>query len=590
MSDNTYNIGNSVYKFSFSLAKLTGDENTTSIIPLPKSCVKYLSIDDNLANMGYTGMVMFTNFSGILEKLGLGTGLSDGTTLFDVNIENLDFQSTNLQDNSINAVMTLQENTDTANNTVDKVMLYNFEEYSVNLLKQQKTKLKFAPSLPISTLIEQLILTCFDYKQNICDKESFKAFTSERIAISKVISKDMSTFECIRQLYRFLLYKGEYQSPALLQLENYINSDGKVARRYVLQPLFKKIRKLITALNQPGVNQDVRDTILERFTIGGESDIASFRDNVIGSFTLLRPDFNTLYNEKWLDYTGVTSPVDLTNTKNISVKYQDLKQSFENNALVNSLGATSNLPVRADVSGDTQKGPREKILAFNYNIEELGQDILVDGITSMVHKSFIYDNNAIVFTVLGNPYRKPGSFIQLHGCVPDNNNNDTSGYWYVIGIKHIFENEIYSNEITAVKIFIRDLTNNRSKPNTSRKKFVTPAVEPAPINENQNFVDPNNTTVYPSDTPQLPTIDEAPIDANEDTNLLPPLPTGDSVPPLPAEASDSTDGPSSTLFPGGEPVTDATIIPDNQQQSTEVDPADVDMDFGTIPEGVPFTP
>lgn len=577
MSDNIYNIGNSVYKFSFSLSKLTGEESTTSIIPLPKSCVKYLSINDNLANMGYTGTVMFTNFSGILEKLGLGTGLSDGTTLFDVNIENLDFQSTNLQDNSIAAVMTLQENTDTANNTVDKVMLYNFEEYSVNLLKQQKTRLLFPPRLPMSDLIEQLILTCFDYSQTICDKESFKAFTSDSIVLSKVISKDMSTFECIRQIYRFLIYKGEYQSPALLQLENYIDSDSKVSRRYVLQPLFKKIRKLITALNQPSVNQDVRDTILERFTIGGESEIASYRDNVIESFTLLRPDFNTLYNEKWLDYTGVTSPADLTNITNISVKYQDLKQSFEDNALVNSLGATSNLPVRADVRGD-KKGPREKILAFNYNIEEIDQSILIDGITSMVHKSFIYDNNAIVFTVLGNPYRKPGSFIQLHGCAPDNNNNDTSGYWYVIGVKHIFENEIYSNEITAVKIFIRDLANNRSNTNPSRKKFTSRAVTPTPAKENQDFRPPNNSTAYPLDTPQLPTEGDNAIDSSGDTNLLPPLP------------SDSTDGPSSSLFPVGEPVPDTTATPDNQQQGNAVDPADVDMDFGTIPEGAPFMP
>jgi hypothetical protein len=148
----------------------------------------------------------------------------------------------------------------------------------------------------------------------------------------------------------------------------------------------------------------------------------------------------------------------------------------------------------------------------------------------------------------------------------------------VIGVKHIFENEIYTNEITAVKIFIRDLTNTRSKPARPTNRSITPAVEPAPIKTNQNFTSPNNTTVYPSDTPQLPTASESPIDSSGDTNLLP------------TEGNDSTDGPSSSLFPVGEPVTDETVIPDNQQQSNEVDPADVDMDFGTIPEGAPFAP
>ena len=32
MSDNTYNIGNSVYKFSFSLAKLTSSSELESIV------------------------------------------------------------------------------------------------------------------------------------------------------------------------------------------------------------------------------------------------------------------------------------------------------------------------------------------------------------------------------------------------------------------------------------------------------------------------------------------------------------------------------------------------------------------------------
>ena len=86
MNDNISNIKNSVYRFNFSISKLTGDTKTTKFIPLPKGIVKYLEIDDNLANMGFVGSVVFNNFYGIMEKLGLGSGVNDSTSLFDINI------------------------------------------------------------------------------------------------------------------------------------------------------------------------------------------------------------------------------------------------------------------------------------------------------------------------------------------------------------------------------------------------------------------------------------------------------------------------------------------------------------------------
>ena len=125
MNDNLSNIKNSVYRFNFSISKLTGDTKTTKFIPLPKGIVKYLEIDDNLANMGFVGSVVFNNFYGIMEKLGLGSGVNDSTSLFDINIENLDFKETNKGENSIQALTILQNNTEPSPNPIDKNSIYN---------------------------------------------------------------------------------------------------------------------------------------------------------------------------------------------------------------------------------------------------------------------------------------------------------------------------------------------------------------------------------------------------------------------------------------------------------------------------------
>jgi hypothetical protein len=41
-------------------------------------------------------------------------------------------------------------------------------------------------------------------------------------------------------------------------------------------------------------------------------------------------------------------------------------------------------------------------------------------------------------------------FILINGDKKDQTESPT-GYWFIVSIKHIFENEMYQNEITAVK-------------------------------------------------------------------------------------------------------------------------------------------
>lgn len=550
MNDNISNIKNSVYRFNFSVSKLTGDLKTNKFIPLPKGMVKYLEIDDNLANMGFVGSVAFNNFYGVLEKLGLGSGVNDSTTLFDVNIENLDFQQTNIQDNSLQVLTILQNNTEPSPNPVDKTAIYNFEEYSINLLRQKKLEpSELKASGKITDSIYNLLLKCFN-NDNIIDKSSFDTNreSSNEMSVDASILKSNSYYDFLKLLYKYLLLTGDKKSPGLLQLENFVeerdtSNKKTVIRKFRVMPLFERIRSLISKLETG--NKDISEEVLEQFTIGGESSSPSFRENIIETVTVLRPDFKYLYEDKWVNYTGVTSLLNLTDVIGVDLKYKNLREGFQRDALENKL---SNLPTRVDIKDDNSV---EKILAFDYKILR-DHNLLEEGITSMLYKSFIYDNTAVVFTTVGNPYRKPGRFIILNGGYEEDRNSSATGYWFVIGVKHIFENEIYSNEITAVKIFIEDkkgLINAEvsQKVNPAAVNNISAATKTAP----SDYTDPNNNN---NNIPDLPTMSES-GNNDIDISLLPDVSQGEPVPDnvVTEEIIDTTDTNFDEPLPEGEP-------------------------------------
>jgi len=582
------NIKNSIYRFNFSLAKITGDTNKNVYIPLPKGIVRYLEIDDNLANMGYVGTVIFNNFYGILDKLGLGAGISDFTTLFDINIENLDFQGSNIQDNSIQALFILQNNTDPSNNTIDKSIIYNFEEYSISLLRQKKSEPKTV-SGKITDSIYSILANCFK-GDAIIDKDSFTALagSSNEMSVDSSILKTNSFYDFLKVLYKYLLLSGNNNSPGLLQLENFIekNIEGdRVVRKFVIRPLFDKIRSLIEKINRGDNN--LTEEVLERFSIGGESRRPSYRENSIETLTILRPDFRTLYESKWVNYTGVTTLQNLTDVISLNIKYENLRKGFQRDALVNT---ESNLPARVDINSvDTL----EKVLAFDYPIVN-DNNLLEQGITSMIYKSFIYDNTAVVFKTLGNPYRKPGSFVFLDGGTENDKNASVTGYWFVIGIKHIFENEIYTNEITAVKIFIEaDKTPKAFDNNTTVDTTTSGFINPPTGTNTSDFVEPNSTTFSSTlnDT-QLPTLSEEGYDGASNS-LLPDISNGEPVIDSAPNTQPVTNTPAANTsdFTNPNSTNSPSNLNDDQLPTPSPEGYDGPSDSLFItPEGIPFAP
>jgi hypothetical protein len=70
-------------------------------------------------------------------------------------------------------------------------------------------------------------------------------------------------------------------------------------------------------------------------------------------------------------------------------------------------------------------------------------------------KTGLFLNAAINFRTLGLPHREAGRFIAIDkvtGAKSGEFEDKFYGQWFIIDIKHIFESEIYYNDITAIKI------------------------------------------------------------------------------------------------------------------------------------------
>jgi len=86
-----------------------------------------------------------------------------------------------------------------------------------------------------------------------------------------------------------------------------------------------------------------------------------------------------------------------------------------------------------------------------------GDDIILrqtPGLQTLL-KIGVYHNACINFRALGLPFREPGTFIAIdktEGVDPSAFADKFFGQWLIIDVKHVFETEMYYNDITAVKI------------------------------------------------------------------------------------------------------------------------------------------
>ena len=452
---NLSNIGNSIYEFDFSLTRVK-DDNNYEFIPISKAMILYLEIEDNLSKFGCQGRVIFNNFYSILDKLGLGAGVNQGITLFDINFKNKDFDNqVSIIDKAFQIVTQLGAGDDDSNNPIDKNLNYQFEEYVVRLLREQKVDPASITSSKVTDIIKNLLSTGIDrLKKNVyVDFSNFKD-SSVTIPIEHIIKPNQSFYDLISICYKYLWYPDD-NSPGLLQLENFKIDDTKIQRKFTMHPLFTDIKKFHDKI--AAGEKDLKEYVIEQFTIGGESDSKTIRDNTIEKYNVCEADLETLLRTTWVNHRATyLKDGNITDTNVNTITYDSLRELFIANVL-NKKNQSINVPADKSISNNLQNAvdiiTRDYVCDFRENSTD--PIIIEAGIKAMVTRSFIFDNSAINFRTIGSPYRKPGMFILLNENTPDDKKSPF-GYWFVISVKHIFENDIYHNEITAVKFCITD--------------------------------------------------------------------------------------------------------------------------------------
>jgi hypothetical protein len=456
------NIGNSIYDFEFSLTRIItdvdGEKDKYNFIPVSKSMILYLEIDDNLAKFGCQGKVILNNFYSILDKAGLGAGINQGVTLFDINFTNLDFEvfeKATILDKSFQIVTQLGLGDDDSRNSVDKNLTFDFEEYALSILRQRKIDPNAIPdNTQLTKLIQELLSTGVDINEkNVYVRGENFIHSLLNVPISQVIKPAQSFYDLISFLYKYLWYP-DLKSPGILQLENFIGkSKENIQRRFVLKPLLTFITEFYKNISEG--KTDLSKYVAEQFVIGGETEQPTFRENTINDYNVSHADMDTLLKTTWANHKAIYLTTDnITDTTTSVVKYKEMRDLF-NEVVLKDTKYTINtpvVPVTKDKAGDD-------IITHDYvcDFKEGGtESIILAGIKAMMFRSFIFDNSSITFKTVGNPYRKPGMFILLNDEKPDvEAKSAPAGYWFVTGVKHIFENEVYQNEITAVKFCVR---------------------------------------------------------------------------------------------------------------------------------------
>lgn len=470
------NIENSKYEFDFTLINYREENKEPVSIPITKSSIKYLEIEDSLSNMGYTGKVIFSNFANTLSKLGAFDS-SEESPKFLFNIKNKDFEEAKRNIDPLFGLMALDRSTDTSRNVLDRNTAFTFEEYTVAKLK--RTNIINA----VDPLIQQLGLAQIDlllFYDNVANLIQCVAVTGAKsygedlktrikgvavpakVTLSQLqaFTENSDIYSVLEQLESYLCFEQtgtqsalNFKQPGTVRLET--SPDFKT-RELVISPLSQDINAFFQEIGSSSPSSNTSNYLLEKFSVDFANEAAAYKDNFITRYDIMRANYNEVFRNKWCNVAiNLGSGDDRSCDNTPIIKYQHFRTGFER-LFTSPFG--SNLPSRED---DIKKNNIKK-LEVNKSTSALDdnfRDLKIASVSNTVFKSFVFDNVALVFRVKGQTYRKPGKFIQVIGDNTSIENSrgrssgdEISGYWYVISVSHIFENDIYFNEFICVKI------------------------------------------------------------------------------------------------------------------------------------------
>jgi len=177
--------------------------------------------------------------------------------------------------------------------------------------------------------------------------------------------------------------------------------------------------------------------------------------------------YNQISNYRFVDMSALTNTTQFCTTpvysfdfskRQFNIEFKDnsvetARDFISNNYIDNVYKKGSDNKKLFLISLDKDKKDKNIKPAFSLH----GDDKLIrqsSGLQKLLYLG-LFHNMAINFRTLGLTSREPGRFISIDktsGVEPGIFEDKFYGQWFVINVKHVFEAELYYNDITAVKI------------------------------------------------------------------------------------------------------------------------------------------
>lgn len=240
--------------------------------------------------------------------------------------------------------------------------------------------------------------------------------------------------------------------------------------QFTLKPITSYFNNAGSGLNSPGPYQ------YEHFFLQAYTDINKPTKTPRAPMSKANSDtidfkalkYNTISNYRFVDISALTNSKQFVTSPVYSFDFKNrtFNVEFKNNSILTARKFMSEKYIKSLYKNSRDE--LEKLFLINLNKDKNDKDILPqfslhgDDPTIRQHAGLqrllyigLFQNAAINFRTLGLSFREPGRFIGIDrtdGVEEGDFEDKFYGQWFIIDVKHIFETEIYYNDITAIKI------------------------------------------------------------------------------------------------------------------------------------------
>ena len=430
-------------KFSLSLIKENKFTGKTESLPLSPGVISYLSIEDNILDMGLKGTISIDNKHRLLDKLDSSASHS---TYIDINIMDTESLNKQLGQKSISFLSLIEDGSSLSENIQNNRAVYKIEEVVSSLLKKSSLYsidlFSNDDSDTITNHMKRIINTWQEKiltrgEGNILGEFIETPVTGDFISFRD--NTNESLYDILSKMALSTNISGKLPILKIVSTEN-------AGRRLTFKDLFTDdhadfLNAYISGNIESG--RDYSSVYLEEFNIApytGKS--GTLTTNNIEDYQILEADLDLARGKHWGDYQLDLTGEDLTETRVELLDFTSIVSSFESDDLKLRGPIYSNIPLlrKADKKLFT--------VARDNNKESDGVDILKNSVQNKTKRSFLCLGESIILNVPGKMYRKPGMFITINGDGPKFDKQP----WFVVSVKHIFNGLDHTNEITAVRL------------------------------------------------------------------------------------------------------------------------------------------